>query len=135
MPGPHPAGTYHPVNRFYKRIGPESAGPVPWFQPPLLIRDEIAMIHQLVSFQTPQAFGKEGFHRCHRFVHWLPLSILFPIAQCHHQADERGGAATDEHPDCFVRGRAREEPGNVGTKGVRGVDSKDQKYYTANKEG
>jgi len=60
-----------PVNRFHKRVGPESARPFPRFKPKALIRDKVAMTHHFIPFQTPKAFWNAGSRECFRVARSL----------------------------------------------------------------
>ena len=51
-----------------KCVGPESARPFPWFKPKSPIRDEVAMTHHFIPFQTPKAFRTAGSRECFRFA-------------------------------------------------------------------
>jgi hypothetical protein len=46
----------------------------------------------------------------------------------------RGDGPADEHPHGLVGRRSREEPGNVGTKRVHGVDTDDHEHNAAHEQ-
>jgi len=57
------------INWFHKRAGVETARPFPWFQPALLIRDEIATTHHFAGFQTPKMLRDIGWRGGLGLVH------------------------------------------------------------------
>jgi len=56
-----------PVNWFHKRVGPKAARPFPRFKTLIPILDKVATRHQLIPFQTPEAFRNAGFPGCRIF--------------------------------------------------------------------
>jgi hypothetical protein len=72
-----------PVNRFHKRVRPESVRSFPRLEPLLLIFDEVAKTDQFIPFQTPKALRMAGFRGglgcvcSRRRIDHAPVSVYY----------------------------------------------------------